>query len=82
MYVIEDRNRNADGRLCWSMLHEMSEAELAAAVAVADANQEFTRVGWEYAHRWVLADGPHCTPLYVDDIGRVRRARDTSWGVA
>lgn len=70
MYVMRSNNG-------FYTLTEMTERELRRA--------EFSKqdsVGYEIctaseAHAWVKKDGHHETALYVDDTGRVRKAKDT-----
>lgn len=72
MYVIKDTEHSAT-------LMEMTRKEFAEAQAGEGGYFTptlFSHVSAQTAHKWVKEGGHHSTPLYTDDRGRIRRARE------
>ncbi len=70
MYVVQSRHDHTA-----PMLHELDIKGLRLA-KLAYPHHEFRVTTGQFAHQWVRKGYPHSTPLYIDDRGRIRYARD------
>jgi hypothetical protein len=78
-YVVRTRTTKlSDGSYCSTdCLVEMTRAAALKAEATTEPGVEFNMISGAMAHRYVKRGMQHETPLYVDDTGRVRYARDS-----
>ena len=67
MYVIESRHG-------YTTLHEMTKRELAENQKHY-ADRTWYAVSAAEAHRFVIRNGVHTTGLWLDDLGRIRKAQ-------
>lgn len=62
-------HQHYDGRL-----HEYTKAELKALRANPSTTSRYETISAARAHRYVREDIIHTTPLWIDDLGRIRRS--------